>query len=223
MADDLIYCPSCRFKLQLPPELYGQTVECPQCHSRFTAPVPQAAAPPVVRPVQPVTAYPDANYGPTYGADTDELAWRAAAASVRGPAIALLIVSLLATLLWGFVILSAQAVKSQPQAMWDAEIQKQLDQNPQLTAEERTKLVEMLTRENVAYYMTVGGGIGVALNLLTALGAVMMMRLRGYGLAVLGSILALNPLNTPCCLLEVPFGLWALIVLLNGDVRRAFR
>src|SRR5437016_3807923 len=127
MADDLIYCPSCRYKLQLPPELYGQSV------------------------------------------------------------------------------------KAQPPAVWDAQMQQQLDQNPQLTAEERAKFLELLTQENVAYYTMLCGAIGLALNLLTVLGAVMMMRLRGYGLAMLGSILALNPLNAPCCLLEMPFGLWALI------------
>ena len=46
MADDLIHCPSCNFRLRLPAELLGQEVECPQCHNRFTAggPVSDAAS-----------------------------------------------------------------------------------------------------------------------------------------------------------------------------------
>ena len=53
-------------------------------------------------------------------------------------------------------------------------------------------------------------------------GALQMLRARAYGFAVLGAVLALNPLNLPCCLAQFPFGLWALAVLLNPDVRRAF-
>src|ERR1041385_8525508 len=97
MADDLIYCPSCRHKLQLPAALYGQTVECPQCHSRFVAPVPQAAPPPVL-PVAPGPAYPDANYGPTYADDQEARTWRAAA-GLKVPAILLLVFAGLGTLL----------------------------------------------------------------------------------------------------------------------------
>jgi len=221
MADDLIYCPSCRHKLQLPTELYGQTVECPQCHTRFAAPVPQAA-PPVVRPVGTAPTHPAANYGPGYAPDTQELAWQAAASSARAPAVALLILSLLSGLMWGLVILVGQSAKAQP-AVWEGEIRKQLDQNPDIGAEDKDRLLEMMSAENVARYGMIYGGIGLVTNVLTVVGAISMMRLGSYGLAMIGSLAALNPINVPCCLLEAPFGLWALIVLLNGDVRRAFR
>jgi hypothetical protein len=61
------------------------------------------------------------------------------------------------------------------------------------------------------------------LNLLTVLAAVMMLIRRGYVLAVIGCVLALNPVNLPGCLLLVPFGIWGLIALLSEPGRRAFR
>jgi hypothetical protein len=221
MADDLIYCPSCNFKLQLPPELYGQAVECPQCHARFTAPVPQAA-PPVLRPPMPAPAdYGPAPYGTGYAADPGALAYQAAGA-VRAPAAALLVVSLLAGLMWGLVILSGQSARAQP-AVWTAELRQRLNQNPDIKPADRDWILKKFSAENYAYYATLLGGVGVVVNVLTLLGAVMMMRLRGYAWAVLGSVLALNPLNVPCCLLQVPFGVWALAVLMRGEVRQVFR
>jgi hypothetical protein len=46
--------------------------------------------------------------------------------------------------------------------------------------------------------------------------------LENYPLAMTGSIVALLPCNV-CCLLGLPFGIWALIVLNDPDVRNAFR
>jgi hypothetical protein len=67
------------------------------------------------------------------------------------------------------------------------------------------------------------GGIMLGLNVLTILGAAMMLQRRLYAVAVIGAIAALNPINCPCCFLEAPFGVWALIVLLNSNVRRGFQ
>lgn len=50
-----------------------------------------------------------------------------------------------------------------------------------------------------------------------------MRKLRSYGLCVVASVLAMFPLlYVPCCLGQLA-GLWALIVLLNADVKAAFR
>jgi hypothetical protein len=69
------------------------------------------------------------------------------------------------------------------------------------------------------------GAVTVVLALVTLFGGVLMRGLRGYGLAIVGSILALIPCVSPagCCLLGVVAGIWALIVLANADVRSAFR
>ena len=66
-------------------------------------------------------------------------------------------------------------------------------------------------------------GAIMGVNLLTALGALLMLMRRGYLVALVGCIAALNPVNVPCCLLQVPFGIWGLIALLSDSGRRAFR
>ncbi len=67
-----------------------------------------------------------------------------------------------------------------------------------------------------------------ALSLLvTCIGAVIvygvmrMRELENYKLAVIGSVLAILPIS-PGCLLGVPFGLWALVVLTRKEVKKSF-
>jgi uncharacterized membrane protein HdeD (DUF308 family) len=52
-----------------------------------------------------------------------------------------------------------------------------------------------------------------------------MRNLRGYGLAIAGSILALFPcISGGCCLIIGPVaGIWSLVVLCNAEVKGAFR
>jgi len=54
-------------------------------------------------------------------------------------------------------------------------------------------------------------------------GAMKMQRLESWGFALAASILAIVPCISPCCLLTMPFGIWALIVLLNAEVKGQFR
>jgi hypothetical protein len=59
-------------------------------------------------------------------------------------------------------------------------------------------------------------------SLVILLGTVQMIRLRTRWLAMTGSILAVIPVIGPCFCLALPFGIWAIIVLLLSDVREAF-
>jgi hypothetical protein len=218
MAEDLIHCPSCNFQLRLPPDLYGREVECPQCHTRFTAPVPRAApageVPPTVRPYDagrpPAVDFAEPAYG------------RPAGGALTAPAVALLVVSLLSVtcdvlgLLWG------QMAQANPQ-IYEQQMQKEMDKNRDLTPQDREHLKTMLALDNVVRFIHLDCGGSLAANLITLLGAVQMLRRRTYGLAVLGCVLALNPANLPCCLIQVPFGIWGLIALMGESGRRAFR
>jgi hypothetical protein len=60
-------------------------------------------------------------------------------------------------------------------------------------------------------------------NLLIVLGAVSMLSLRFRGLALLGCVLAILDLSFACCLLGAPIGLWALIKLLDPQIRSLFK
>jgi hypothetical protein len=69
------------------------------------------------------------------------------------------------------------------------------------------------------------GGTNVFLTgLLLIIGGVQMLRLHSYGLAVFGSILAAIPCVScsACCGIGAGVGIWALIVLMNPEVRAAF-
>lgn len=82
---------------------------------------------------------------------------------------------------------------------------------------------EGLPPEVAAAANLAGGFIGMAVGLLVFYGAWKMERLEGYRLAMTAAILAMIPCISPCCLLGIPFGLWALAVLRNDGVRAAFR
>jgi hypothetical protein len=210
MAEDLIHCPSCSFRLRLPAELSGQEVECPQCHNRFTAPPSNAMRPPpgreydaVARPVDDYTAQAPASGG----------------ASLTAPAVCLLIMSLLGVFGNGYFAASFLILKGDP-AAFDKAMNEAIDKNPNIQPDQREQAREMmnLARDHGAASF---GGLA-ALNLLTVLGAIMMLLRKGYWLAVLGCIVALNPANFGCCfVVQIPFGIWGLIVLL-GSGKRAF-
>ena len=61
----------------------------------------------------------------------------------------------------------------------------------------------------------------VVLNVVILLGAIKMKKGESYGLAMAAAIIAIIPCYTTCCL-SIPFGIWALVVLLNDEVKQAF-
>lgn len=52
-------------------------------------------------------------------------------------------------------------------------------------------------------------------------GGLKMLKLQSHGLALAAAIIALLPLSC-CCVIGVPLGVWALVVLLRADVKAAF-
>lgn len=54
-------------------------------------------------------------------------------------------------------------------------------------------------------------------------GAIQMKNQRNYGIAKAAAIVAMIPLLGPCCLLGIPFGIWALIALGKPGVQESFR
>lgn len=59
-------------------------------------------------------------------------------------------------------------------------------------------------------------------SVVTIVGAVQMMRFRGYVVAIIGT--AFGALSAgSCCWLGFPISVWALVILLLSDVRAAFR
>jgi hypothetical protein len=53
-------------------------------------------------------------------------------------------------------------------------------------------------------------------------GAQSMLKGRNWGLALAAGFVALLPCVSPCCLLGLPIGIWALVVLFDKEVKAAF-
>lgn len=81
-----------------------------------------------------------------------------------------------------------------------------------------------------AWANAVGGGVGIVISIIGLIAGALviycmtrMMRLEQYALAVTGAVIAMVPCVSPCCVLGLPFGIWALVILLQEDVKAAFR
>jgi hypothetical protein len=65
------------------------------------------------------------------------------------------------------------------------------------------------------------GVVKLALDLLTVYAGWQMRQVRNWNLCLAGSIAAMLPCSV-CCILGLPMGIWALIVLIDNDVKQAF-
>ena len=66
------------------------------------------------------------------------------------------------------------------------------------------------------------GVVGILVSVVILLGAMKMKKLESYGLAMAASIIAMIPCLSPCCLLGLPIGIWAVVVLSKPEVKSAF-
>jgi hypothetical protein len=64
--------------------------------------------------------------------------------------------------------------------------------------------------------------IGILVSGLILFGGIKMQKLESYGLAMTVSIIAMIPCFSPCCLIGLPIGIWALVVLSKPEVKGAF-
>ena len=68
----------------------------------------------------------------------------------------------------------------------------------------------------------VGAIIGIAMSALILFGSLKMKKLESYGLAMTCSIIAMIPCVSPCCIIGLPIGIWAVVVLSKPEVKGAF-
>jgi len=63
--------------------------------------------------------------------------------------------------------------------------------------------------------------VNIVCSVLILIGGIRMLQLSGPALPTIGSVLALTPCIGCCCILGLPFGIWALVALYRPDVRAA--
>ncbi len=142
-----------------------------------------------------------------------------AASKVSGPATALIVVGVLNILLALYGVVSNVMALSNP-----AQIQAQIDQNPEL------QNIEGFDPAMITKFAQAGGAMGVVLNIVAVvvaiviiIGALKMKKLESRGMAMTASILAMIPCLSACCLLGLPIGIWSIVTLNDPNVRASFR
>jgi hypothetical protein len=146
--------------------------------------------------------------------------YQAAQAAVRTPALLLILTGILTLL--GSVI-SLVAVLMLPDY-----IEKQIhaiQQNPNLTQEQKDAQVEIYTnlKQSIEHPINLPlQVVDVFLAILILVGGIQLWNLSGIALPVTASILAMIPcISGCCCLLGLPAGIWALVVLSRPEVKTA--
>jgi hypothetical protein len=216
-----VTCPSCSRSLRVPERLVGLGVKCPACFAQFTAAEENSGADfsgyrPALEDNEPVARKRRPAYSDYDDDDRDERDDRddwddddrrrrrrrrrradkeSAGGRLFGPAIGLLSTAILG-ILFGLLCLIAG-----PAMFGDAQ-----------NADEKSDAIITI----------VYGLVHLIASLLAIAGAIAMLRLKIYNLAVGGCVVALVPAISPCCVLGVPFGIWGMIVLNDREVKRAF-
>jgi hypothetical protein len=118
----------------------------------------------------------------------------------------------------GLVLLATVAFaifwREENQLRW---IEATQEDDPARAAELREDLETMS-----AWHMRpIGALVGLFIGGGMLAGGIAMVRARAWWLALTGAILALFPCHL-CCCLAGPLGTWALVILFQADVKRAF-
>jgi predicted Zn finger-like uncharacterized protein len=221
-----VRCPECNAALRVPDNLLGKNVKCPKCQTTFTAETDEPAeSEGIVREPRPSSArrrppppeeieedeleeVPDEEYEerprrPRRGGGRR----RAAEAAVAGPATSLIVLGILDLVLisvgvllrlLGVGLFAAGAIAGQKGA-------------PEV-ASGGADMVGNL----------VGTISGYCFAVAILMGGLKMKKLENYGSVMTAAILALLPCGN-CCLIGLPLGIWALVVLSRPEVKGAFR
>ena len=143
-----------------------------------------------------------------------------ARSQVMTPAILLIVTGALGLILAVLGLIQSGQIAAQ----FDEQID-QVEKNPGIPADQKKAQKEMLT--NIRDVMVPAAMPLYAVNALIAaivlFGGLKLRSLSGRGLVIAGSVLSMIPIvNGCCCLLGLPAGIWALIVLARPEVKAGF-
>lgn len=212
MSSEVIQCPACSHPVRVPESLLGQAVRCPKCKAYFTAPTrdvdgflgtPELMNEPPVRPS--ISVGPNAH---------------ARGASVMFPGMVLLLVGTC-----GIIVNATVASVLTYRRAAVIEALKKSIEDPNNNANKmagRQLTVDDIKEDNLDVLRNISL-LFLPISFVACLGAVAMLTLRFYWLAILGSGLAIINFGNCCCLAGLPVGIWCLVKLLDPDVRVLFR
>ena len=228
MAEVILNCPQCQRQLRVTEDLLGRPVKCPACGLTFSvpagsteaqvltpAPVTPAGPPP---PPRPEPGYPTGGYQePQYQQpapghwDYHQSQRERAKSLMLPPAICLLITGILGTLINLGQVAYAAIPKPAPPVH-------------QGEPKDFRELIQRAVEDSQSGPgMMISGGIFALVSLLVVLAAIQALRMRSYGFAMAGNILAMINIGQCCCILGLPFGIWGLVALARPEVKSAFQ
>jgi hypothetical protein len=155
---------------------------------------------------------PDAISPPPLGVGDD--GHQAALQRVKSPAVALMVTAILNLLFGAWSLLETIFFPPNLQ-QYNSEMQ-QLN-NPQLE-----QFVQAMLQMTHGTFAIAANLLGLALSVLILMGAIKMKSLRSYEFSMAAAIVALLPCVTPCCIIGLPIGIWALVVLRAPAVKSHF-
>jgi len=233
-----IRCQNCKKLLRVPDALVGKQVKCPGCGQAVVAQPPEEEPTSVVeideeaeserqRSTSPATLEPS---GGTLEDDEEapddsvkrsrrgkEARRQRAGSAAKAPGIAMLIVGGLG-LAMALLILAVQFTGTgplrlrNPQANRDAPV---VPQGPMGQAQR-----EAITQIYGTWVM-VSSVASVLWGVIVLLGGYFLYQLNSWSTVMFASIVAMLPCH-PCCLLGMPVGIWALVVINRPEVKSAF-
>jgi len=204
-------CAACQTAIRTPEGTEGKQARCPQCGAVVVVPLTEAIvqAEPVVN--EPAVATPLTNPyaspGNIFAADpfqptSTPLAAERARSRLLVPASGMIIFAITGL---AFMVLVGIGMATDPNRVF-----RDVGDDPA----KRAGAIGFF----IAYF-----SIGLITRLIQLLGAISMLRARGYSLALAGAIATIVPCEVYCCIPCLPFGIWALIVLNSAEIKAAFR
>jgi GYF domain 2 len=133
---------------------------------------------------------------------------------VKGPAVALKITAILNILLavWSLVRMT----------IFPPDLQRFNSELHQLNNPQLEQLFHQWIHMAYGPFGIANSIFGLAMSALIFIGATKMQSLRSYEFAMTAAILAMVPCLTPCCVIGLPFGIWAVVALSKAGVKSQF-
>jgi len=223
MPTEIIFCPACNNKLRVPDTLMGQAVQCPKCGSTFAAPPPPPPLPggaqeggeQIADRPMPTARRPE-DLGPP-GFDRPQRhdeAWDYERRPLRdaGSKIVPAGIAMIAIAIIQFLVIAARLALALA--------------NPDMLRQQAKQIQAMFPGAAGGpdpVQLSIGFGIAfLILNLVVLAGGIAMVRRTMYPLAVVGACLTIVDFNECCCIVSIPVGIWALVMLFQADVKASF-
>jgi predicted PurR-regulated permease PerM len=165
----------------------------------------------------------DDRYDPERDAGGDDGHGRVSLADVRNrvktPATVMLVFAILSTILAPIGAINFFTLPKQMEQQ-----RKQIDQDPNMPANQKKQVKDLLNlyEDIILKVLPFSIGLNLIVGVISIIGSLKMLNLKSWGWGMTTAILSIISIGHGCCCLTFPIGIWALIVLMNSDVKAGF-